>query len=156
MLRRIANKKELVNDLIVKAKQVEYLIKSLPEPEPEEEQVCVSSYLACHVPKYSRSTQAKRLQTLDEEMTLANAEYVQAVARSSAFSLLDFVSLFSFLGFSLRVALFPSFLPFFFLKTTPIRLPPPCLSHPSFTSALPSPILLSLTSLITFLHVSRT
>ncbi|KAJ7310989.1 hypothetical protein DFH08DRAFT_898303 [Mycena albidolilacea] len=58
-----ANKKELVNDLIVKAKQVEYLIKSLPEPEPEEEQ-------------------AKRLQTLDDEMTLANAEYVQAVARS--------------------------------------------------------------------------
>jgi len=28
-----------VTDLIVKAKQVEYLIKSLPEPEPEEEQV---------------------------------------------------------------------------------------------------------------------
>ena len=36
---RVANKKELVRDLIVKAKQVEYLIKSLPEPEPEEEQV---------------------------------------------------------------------------------------------------------------------
>lgn len=35
-----ANKKELVADLIVKAKQVEYLIKSLPEPEPEENQVC--------------------------------------------------------------------------------------------------------------------
>jgi hypothetical protein len=34
-----ANKKELVTDLIVKAKQVEYLINSLPEPEPEEEQV---------------------------------------------------------------------------------------------------------------------
>lgn len=34
-----ANKKELVTDLIVKAKQVEYLIQSLPEPEPEEEQV---------------------------------------------------------------------------------------------------------------------
>lgn len=28
-----------MRDLIVKAKQVEYLINSLPEPEPEEEQV---------------------------------------------------------------------------------------------------------------------
>jgi mediator of RNA polymerase II transcription subunit 21 len=34
-----ANKKELVADLIVKAKQIEYLVNSLPEPEPEEEQV---------------------------------------------------------------------------------------------------------------------
>ncbi|KAJ6541068.1 hypothetical protein DFH09DRAFT_1263263 [Mycena vulgaris] len=58
-----ANKKELVADLIVKAKQVEYLIKSLPEPEPEAEQ-------------------AIRLQTLDDEMTIANEEYIQAVARS--------------------------------------------------------------------------
>ncbi|KAJ6511235.1 hypothetical protein DFH09DRAFT_270474 [Mycena vulgaris] len=58
-----ANKKELVTDLIVKAKQVEYLIKSLPEPEPEEEQ-------------------AKRLQTLDDEMTIANEEYIRALARS--------------------------------------------------------------------------
>ncbi|KAF8217423.1 hypothetical protein K438DRAFT_1900859 [Mycena galopus ATCC 62051] len=52
-----ANKKELVTDLIVKAKQVEYLIKSLPEPEPEEEQ-------------------AKRLKILDEEMTVVNEEYI--------------------------------------------------------------------------------
>ncbi|KAJ7477991.1 hypothetical protein B0H11DRAFT_2028978 [Mycena galericulata] len=58
-----ANKKELVNDLVVKAKQVEYLIKALPEPEPEEDQ-------------------AKRLQTLDNEMTVVNDEYIQAVARS--------------------------------------------------------------------------
>ncbi|KAK7007765.1 mediator of RNA polymerase II transcription subunit 21 [Favolaschia claudopus] len=58
-----ANKKELVTDLIVKAKQVEYLIQSLPEPEPEAEQ-------------------EKRLKALDEEMTLANEEYIQAVARS--------------------------------------------------------------------------
>lgn len=37
-----ANKKELVGDLIVKAKQIDYLINSLPEPEPEEAQVsCV-------------------------------------------------------------------------------------------------------------------
>ena len=35
----VANQKELVTDLIVKAKQIEYLINSLPEPEPEEEQV---------------------------------------------------------------------------------------------------------------------
>ena len=34
-----ANQKELVTDLIVKAKQIEYLINSLPEPEPEEVQV---------------------------------------------------------------------------------------------------------------------
>ncbi|KAJ7733623.1 hypothetical protein B0H16DRAFT_1328061, partial [Mycena metata] len=58
-----ANKKELVTDLIVKAKQVEYLIKSLPEPEAEEDQ-------------------AKRLQALDDEMTVANEEYIQAVVRS--------------------------------------------------------------------------
>lgn len=35
----LASKKELVSDLILKAKQIELLIKSLPEPEPEEEQV---------------------------------------------------------------------------------------------------------------------
>ncbi|KAF9467033.1 hypothetical protein BDZ94DRAFT_1250365 [Collybia nuda] len=58
-----ANKKELVTDLVVKAKQVEYLINSLPEPEPEEEQ-------------------AKRLAALAEEMTTANAEYIQAVNRA--------------------------------------------------------------------------
>jgi mediator of RNA polymerase II transcription subunit 21 len=34
-----ANQKEMATDLIVKAKQLEYLIASLPEPEPEEEQV---------------------------------------------------------------------------------------------------------------------
>jgi hypothetical protein len=32
-----------VTDLTIKAKQVEYLIKSLPEPEPEEVQVFSSS-----------------------------------------------------------------------------------------------------------------
>ncbi|KII86271.1 hypothetical protein PLICRDRAFT_43856 [Plicaturopsis crispa FD-325 SS-3] len=58
-----ANKKELVTDLIVKAKQVEYLIQSLPEPEPEEEQ-------------------ARRLQGLEDEMKAANAEYLQAVDRA--------------------------------------------------------------------------
>ncbi|KAH7925702.1 hypothetical protein BV22DRAFT_1033756 [Leucogyrophana mollusca] len=58
-----ANQKELVRDLIVKAKQIEYLIQSLPVPEPEEEQ-------------------AKRLQALEEEMGEANAEYIQAVDRA--------------------------------------------------------------------------
>ncbi|KAG6856666.1 hypothetical protein H0H87_002043 [Tephrocybe sp. NHM501043] len=58
-----ANKKELVTDLMVKAKQVEYLIKSLPEPEPEE-------------------VQARRLAVLEEEMQVANAEYIRAVHRA--------------------------------------------------------------------------
>ena len=34
-----ANKKELVSDLMAKAKQIEYLIQNLPIPEPEEAQV---------------------------------------------------------------------------------------------------------------------
>ncbi|KAF8179138.1 hypothetical protein BJ912DRAFT_1023926 [Pholiota molesta] len=58
-----ANQRELVTDLIVKAKQIEYLINSLPEPEPEEEQ-------------------AKRLQHLEDEMQVANAEYIRAVHRA--------------------------------------------------------------------------
>lgn len=35
----VENKKELVTDLMTKAKQIEYLINSLPQPEPEEVQV---------------------------------------------------------------------------------------------------------------------
>ncbi|KAF7314535.1 Mediator of RNA polymerase II transcription subunit 21 [Mycena kentingensis (nom. inval.)] len=62
-----ANKKELVADLMLKAKQVEYLIQSLPQPEPE-------------------ADQAQRLQALDAEMVVANEEYIQAVARASAFA----------------------------------------------------------------------
>ncbi|GBE89924.1 Mediator of RNA polymerase II transcription subunit 21 [Sparassis crispa] len=53
-----ANKKELVTDLLVKAKQVEYLIQSLPEPEAEE------------------------VQTLEQEMYEANADYYNAVQRA--------------------------------------------------------------------------
>ncbi len=42
-----ANKKELVVDLITKAKQIDYLVNSLPEPEPEEAQV--SLYCCCSI-----------------------------------------------------------------------------------------------------------
>jgi mediator of RNA polymerase II transcription subunit 21 len=46
-LEQTANKKELVDDLMMKAKQIEYLIQSLPIPEPEEVQVrppaCIGS-----------------------------------------------------------------------------------------------------------------
>ncbi|KAJ3575670.1 hypothetical protein NP233_g955 [Leucocoprinus birnbaumii] len=59
-----ANKRELVTDLIVKAKQIDYLINSLPETEPEE-------------------AQARRLEVLEEEMKLANEEYARAVSRAS-------------------------------------------------------------------------
>ncbi|KAF5361071.1 hypothetical protein D9756_004647 [Leucocoprinus leucothites] len=61
-----ANKRELVTDLIVKAKQIDYLINSLPEPEPEE-------------------AQAKRLEVLEEEMKQANEEYAKAVSRASEY-----------------------------------------------------------------------
>jgi hypothetical protein len=47
LLKGVANKKELVRDLIVKAKQVEYLINSLPEPEPVEEQVSWDILVCC-------------------------------------------------------------------------------------------------------------
>jgi len=78
---RIANQKELVTDLITKAKQIEYLINSLPEPEPEEDQVGSGSWrtvFGTHGHK-----QAKRLQTLEDEMTIANEEYIHAVNRAS-------------------------------------------------------------------------
>ncbi|KAH9971206.1 hypothetical protein BGW80DRAFT_1322660 [Lactifluus volemus] len=95
-----ANKKELVDDLMVKAKQIEYLIQSLPTPEPEDVQVTRSSepyipilwntdssaptpssplpfFCACDI-------QAARLATLEEEMQRANQEYAAAVARAKA------------------------------------------------------------------------
>ncbi|KLO17573.1 hypothetical protein SCHPADRAFT_793933, partial [Schizopora paradoxa] len=58
-----ANKKELVTDLVTKAKQIEVLIHSLPVPESEEEQ-------------------ATRLQELEGEMQKANDEYKIAVYRA--------------------------------------------------------------------------
>ncbi|KAF8885595.1 hypothetical protein BD779DRAFT_663622 [Infundibulicybe gibba] len=75
-----ANKKELVTDLIVKAKQIEYLIKSLPEPEPEEEQVrpgIRGHSLHTHFPGIGQ-----RLQALQDDMTSANADYIRAVDRA--------------------------------------------------------------------------
>jgi len=60
-----ANKRELVADLITKAKQVEYLIQSLPVPEPEEQQ-------------------SAKLRGLEEEMVLANEEYLVAVNRAKS------------------------------------------------------------------------
>ncbi|KAF9269903.1 hypothetical protein L218DRAFT_1477 [Marasmius fiardii PR-910] len=56
------NKRELVMDLMVKAKQLEFLISSFPDPGPEE-------------------IQARRLQVLEGEMREANEEYIQAVVR---------------------------------------------------------------------------
>ncbi|KAI5118668.1 hypothetical protein M0805_001041 [Coniferiporia weirii] len=58
-----ANKKELVEDLVSKAKQIEVLIRSLPTPESEE-------------------TQALRFQKLEEEMQQANEEYAAALNRA--------------------------------------------------------------------------
>ncbi|KAJ3485805.1 hypothetical protein NLI96_g4681 [Meripilus lineatus] len=58
-----ANKKEMVTDLMVKAKQIEYLIQSLPVPEPEE-------------------VQANRLKSLEDEMNKANDDYVRAINRA--------------------------------------------------------------------------
>ncbi|KAH8111450.1 hypothetical protein DFH11DRAFT_607167 [Phellopilus nigrolimitatus] len=58
-----ANKKELVADLVAKAKQVEVLIQSLPVPESEE-------------------AQALRFQKLEDEMQEANEGYVAALNRA--------------------------------------------------------------------------
>ncbi len=71
-----------MSDLIVKAKQVEYLIQSLPEPDPEEKQVCERRVCARDAPEIA---QVERLQALEDEMAQANAEYVQAVDRASEF-----------------------------------------------------------------------
>jgi len=57
------NKKELMVDLVRKAKQIELLINSLPVLEPEE-------------------TQAARFAQLEEEMQVANLEYKTALERA--------------------------------------------------------------------------
>ncbi|KIJ45040.1 hypothetical protein M422DRAFT_29895 [Sphaerobolus stellatus SS14] len=58
-----ANQKELVADLMRKAKEIEYLIESLPVPEPEE-------------------IQAARLAQLEKEMQVVNEEYHAALDRA--------------------------------------------------------------------------
>ena len=63
VLLHVENKKELVVDLVRKAKQIELLINSLPVLEPEE-------------------TQAVRFVQLEEEMQVANAEYKAALERA--------------------------------------------------------------------------
>lgn len=67
---------------MVKAKQVEYLIQSLPEPEAEEQQVRRFLF-SWHCVWYFAYPQAKRLQILEDDMNIANDEYIQAVTRAS-------------------------------------------------------------------------
>lgn len=87
----LANKRELVDDLIVKAKQIEVLIQSLPVPEPEETQASLgSSFPFLLITRYHAprallfvSVQAHRLEALETAMTEANEEYLRAVDRAS-------------------------------------------------------------------------
>ncbi|KIM32599.1 hypothetical protein M408DRAFT_326382 [Serendipita vermifera MAFF 305830] len=57
------NKRELVADLVRKAKQIELIIESLPAPEPEQ-------------------AQAARFEQLEQEMQKVNEEYQAAVERA--------------------------------------------------------------------------
>ena len=77
----LANKKELVTDLVSKAKQVETLIRSLPIPESEEVQVSVACRDSIDDTLYF--LQALRLQRLEEEMQEANEGYLIAMNRAS-------------------------------------------------------------------------
>ena len=76
---RVANKKELAGDLALKAKQIDYLIQSLPPPEPEEKQVGIYA----NALRTTYDLQAERLQALENQMAEANEEYVCAVHRAS-------------------------------------------------------------------------
>jgi hypothetical protein len=84
----------------MKAQQIEYLIQSLPIPEPEEVQVRTHPLPACmgisHTwrmlmpslpPLFSLGSydpqKAARLATLEEDMQRANQDYAAAVARAS-------------------------------------------------------------------------
>lgn len=69
---------------MVKAKQVEYLINSLPQPEPEEEQVRRVPLHEIHPNSILPIPQARRLAGLEEEMVKANENYLRAVERASA------------------------------------------------------------------------
>ena len=75
----VANKKELAGDLALKARQIDYLVQSLPPPEPEEKQVGFTP--TYYVPL--TTSQAERLQVLEDQMAEANEEYVRAVRRAS-------------------------------------------------------------------------
>jgi len=59
----VENKRELVADLVLKAKQIELLIESLPPPEPEQ-------------------AQAMRFGLLEQEMQKTNEEYQAAIERA--------------------------------------------------------------------------
>ena len=80
-----ANKRELVNDFVVKAKQIDYLIQSLPEPEAEEVQVRPRLTVYFVLPNILAPSQANRLQDLENQMAEANADYARAVARASTY-----------------------------------------------------------------------
>jgi hypothetical protein len=67
-MREPANKKELVDDLMVKAKQIEYLIQSLPTPEPEEVQVRISP----QTPTPSHQKSLFRSLSLEPEIDLSH------------------------------------------------------------------------------------
>ncbi|KAF9646585.1 hypothetical protein BDM02DRAFT_3156496 [Thelephora ganbajun] len=75
-----ANKKELAGDLALKARQIDYLIQSLPPPEPEEKQAGIRVD-ALHT---TYNPQAERLQALESQMTEANEEYARAVRRAKS------------------------------------------------------------------------
>jgi hypothetical protein len=89
---------------MAKAKQIEYLIQSLPIPEPEEVQVRLRKdptwqeyeidWCPLPPPLHPPSfffffryvwPKAARLATLEEEMQQANQDYAAAVARASAY-----------------------------------------------------------------------
>jgi mediator of RNA polymerase II transcription subunit 21 len=75
------NQKELVNDLVRKAKQIEYIIASLPGSDPEEEQVrfkLSDPLIGCS----TNRLQVGRVKDLEEQMQVANREYAQALDRA--------------------------------------------------------------------------
>lgn len=82
-----ANKQEQVEDLTRKAKQVEYLIKALPEKEDAERSVSRSfilpplrsSQLLTLFALLGMTVQNMRLQGIEAEMKVANEEYREAV-----------------------------------------------------------------------------
>lgn len=71
----------MVNDLMVKAKQIEFLINSLPEPETEETPGMLSSNNTRH--RHAHLSQAHRLKELQNDVEQANEEYIRAVNRAS-------------------------------------------------------------------------